>query len=750
MTIEIPQKRSVIKASADTFWMPSTVAFGPGTPISPAGPEENIRQMDYMVGRNYQIVPRAAESYTITFDQMRSISKLYGVMRSIIEKCKDEIRGIEWDIQVREGFTGYDEEAKKEKRFWDHPDGDNTFDQWLGAIEEDRLVIDAATIFKNRNKGGELTCLDYVDGATMLVLVNDKGKVPRWPEPAYEQVIKGYPRTQWTKNAISYRPYNVNTTGVYGFSHVESIIMTVNIALRRDTLFLEYFKSGNMPYGLVPGPENWTPEQMIKWQMKFDDLLSGDLSQRSKLVMFPGAKEPTFIQPLQFDAEFDEWLARIVCARFGKSPQPFARQMNRATAQTAQETSTDVSLVPTLQYYKSWFDELIAERGKPYLEFVWTSGQLHFQKQDAEINDIMLKSGACTLDYVREQKGLAPYKDGMGKEPMVWTGSGPLLLKDVIAGKTAAAPAAPFAPAPAKPTIPPAEPAKDADGIPIVRFEDIGKPEEKPVSGIPAAEKLVDPEKPAVEEAIKAELDAWEKFALKRIGKNSRAFKATVIPAELVGVIDAGMKGAATPEAIKAAFAAAKIRLAVKGGSGSGNFNHAGRPGEVGGSEGGGGSREFNPGQKEAINIYTKAPSFASRVRQGDIPASAQKYVKNLDSAIASSPIDEDIEVYRGVGNGVFPEGDLIGTEFTDKSFVSTTYSRDMATEFRQRTAGTKGGTIMQISIPRGTNALDMERSGFGIRNEREVLLGRNSLFRITSDSHRGSVRIITAEVVHG
>lgn len=526
MTITIPQKHAIIKATSEDFWTPTNVAFGPGVPISPAGPTEPARQMDYMVGRNYLVVPRAAEYHAVTFAQMRSISKLHGVLRTVIEKCKDEIRGIDWDIQTRSGFESYDEEAKKEKEFWEHPDGYHTFDQWLGALEEDRLVLDAPVIFKDWTKGGELARLEYVDGSTILVLVNDKGRVPDWPEPAYEQIIKGYPRTQWTKRAMSYRPYNVTTEGVYGFSHVESIIMTVNIALRRDTLFLEYFRSGNMPYGIVPGPETWTPDQMIRWQRQFDDMLSGDLSQRSKLIMFPGTGKPDYVQPLTFDAAFDEWLARIICARFGKSPQPYVHQMNRATAQTAQETATDVSLVPTLQYYKSWFDEILNERGKPYLQFMWTSGQLHFQMQDAQINDLMLKSGCATADWVREQKGLEPYEDGIGAEPMVWTNSGPVLLKDIVAGNVVA--------------------------NQLVTGQTPGQ-----TPGEDAQQSLRD-------ETIKSQLDAWEKFAIHRLGKKStRAFLTTVIPPDMVKEIGTGLKDATTAEAVKAVFSDVKKKMII-------------------------------------------------------------------------------------------------------------------------------------------------------------------------------------------
>ncbi|MGC2411735.1 MAG: hypothetical protein WA459_03435, partial [Stellaceae bacterium] len=44
--------------------------------------------------------------------------------------------------------------------------------------------------------------------------------------------------------------------------------------------------------------------------------------------------------------EFDEWLARIVCYAFSLPPTAFTRQINRATAETAQESSLAEGLWP--------------------------------------------------------------------------------------------------------------------------------------------------------------------------------------------------------------------------------------------------------------------------------------------------------------------------------------------------------------------------------------------------------------------
>jgi hypothetical protein len=229
------------------------------------------------------------------------------------------------------------------------------------------------------------------------------------------------------------------------------------------------------------------------------------------------------------DAVFDEWLARVMCARFGCSPAPYVRMMNRATAESVEEAATQESVVPLMQHLKAMIDDIIEhDMKKPYLEFKWTSGQLHYRLDDARINDMMLKSGAITLDFLRAQKGLHPYDDGMGARPLVWTGSVPVLLEDILSGNL--------------PGNGGAQP--NALDFPTLSID---KPEPSLSLGNEEEEELP-------ELAIRAELDAWRKFAEKRLGKPSRDFETKAVPATMASLIKAGLLKAKTIQEVKSVF----------------------------------------------------------------------------------------------------------------------------------------------------------------------------------------------------
>ena len=55
------------------------------------------------------------------------------------------------------------------------------------------LVTDAPAIEIRKNRGGGIVSLDYVDGSTFKVLIDNDGRRPLPPAPAYEQVIHGRP-----------------------------------------------------------------------------------------------------------------------------------------------------------------------------------------------------------------------------------------------------------------------------------------------------------------------------------------------------------------------------------------------------------------------------------------------------------------------------------------------------------------------------------------------------------------------------
>jgi hypothetical protein len=230
----------------------------------------------------------------------------------------------------------------------------------------------------------------------------------------------------------------------------------------------------------------------------------------------------------------------------------------------------------------------------------------------------------------------------------------------------------------------------------------------------------------------------------------------------------------------------------VKGGPGSGNFGHRGRPGFRGGSVAGGrgggaalnaertigtlvnaaqgrtfGDFDFetipddytdwnaslSPDERSAITYYVGAgyALINRRLRAEDTSnAKTNDRVRLLDAALARSEIPADGMLYRGITGRPFPEEP--GAVFADLGFSSTSVNPGIADNFSQsarvndpNNAGpVKDSQVMRIKVMKGQRGAYV--SNLGMALEDEILLPRGSLFKVeavTKDANRTIIDVI-------
>jgi hypothetical protein len=415
----------------------SDAQFGPGQPI-PATPEEQIRVLDFPVGVNTQITPRPYEPFG--FRQLRAFANVEPV-RLAIETRKDQIERLDWRILPKDEKAAKGDESAKARckaltKFFAKPDGVTPFAPWLRKTIEDLLAIDAPAWEKRRTVGGKLIGLDYVPGDTIKRLVDENGRTPLAPTPAYQQIIKGRVWADLSTEDLLYTPRNLRGSHLYGFSPVEQIIVTIQTVINRQAGQLAYFTEGNTPAGFLTGPEGWQPQHIKEMQQWLDSILSGDIGQRQKALFLPhGTTWNPFKQPPLKD-DFDEWLFRIVAFAFSLPPTPFVKQMNRSTGETDQDRALEEGVEPLKLWVKRALDGVIEDEfGYDDIEFDWSDTPAVDPKIQSEIDDRNWKNGTSLLNEIRDSRGLDPV-DG-GDEPMFMTATGPVLLSTVIAGAAA-------------------------------------------------------------------------------------------------------------------------------------------------------------------------------------------------------------------------------------------------------------------------------------------------------------------------
>jgi hypothetical protein len=420
--------RYIISGVTPSTW------FGPFQPLAPQAPPEVAgRQFDYPVGYNLDLRPRAGEP--ISFAQLRALADSSDLVRTVIETRKDQVERLDWTIRHRALPDGAPAARRRDPRiaeiedFFRMPDRMNFWSGWLRQLLEDLFVIDAPALYLRRTRAGRLYALEPIDGATVKRLLNADGRTPFPPDPAYQQVLHGLPAADLTTRDLLYRPRNLRAHRIYGYSPVEQIVMTVNIALRRQMFQLSYYTEGNVPEALIGTPENWGPNQIKEFQQYWDALLEGNLGQRRHAKFVPGGVAKTFIptRDAELKNDYDEWLARVVCFAFSISPQPFVDQMNRATADTAHAAALSEGLAPIQNWIKQLVDYVIVtEFHAPDLEFQWRDDSASDPATAANVAHIYVANGIKSINEVRAEIGLDPVPGGDAPMIITTTGATPL------------------------------------------------------------------------------------------------------------------------------------------------------------------------------------------------------------------------------------------------------------------------------------------------------------------------------------
>ncbi|SEJ55859.1 phage portal protein [Frateuria terrea] len=490
---------AIAGVSPDT-WM------SPNQPVQPVAQGAAGRQFDYPVGVNLTYTPRGTE--LTSFQQLRALADRCDLVRLAIETRKDQMSAMVWsvggvdDAKDTEGDTRVQTITALLKR----PDGVHSWQSWLRMVLEEVMVTDATSIYVRRRNNGEMYGFELIDGTTIKPLVDDTGRRPAPPSPAYQQVLKGIPAVDYTADELVYTPRNPRVHKFYGFSPVEQIILTVNIALRRMASQLQYFTEGNIPAAYASMPQDWSGEQIKQFQAYWDSVIEGDQGYKRKVRFVPGGTKVESVKDAPLKDEFDEWLARVVCYAFSLPPTAFIKQQNRSTSETQQEAALKEGLTPIMVWVKEVMDHLIqVHLGCPDLQFKWVEEESLDPAAQATILTTYQSHGAYTINEIRAKLGEKRITEPGGDAYLIFTASGAVPLEQVMAPPPAPVdPANPDEPPPrgGKPAPKPGDKAeKHADG-------DLNK----------AAEPLTNGEM-ELRDAFAAALDVVKQNAIKALKK---------------------------------------------------------------------------------------------------------------------------------------------------------------------------------------------------------------------------------------
>src|SRR6185312_2963660 len=346
-------------------------AFGPMSPIQPVPVDEpavpggfpDPRLWQYRVGWNLPTQPGSEGLKLASFDQLYTLANRYSVARRCIELRKEEIRGLEWQIELttkaakayqgdHKAMRDFGERAALATKFFRHPDPDFfSFGMWLDALLEEIFVYDALTLIMRPKYGkglgrgllgSDLDSIRLVSGPTIRPLLDMHGGKPRPPAPAYQQFLFGVPRSDYQTvitgsdiddyglagaevnrfraDTMLYAPLVSRRETPYGFPPVEQALLPLISALQKQEFQLDYFTEGTIPACYIsPGDPNMTPTQVRELQDALNGV-AGDPAYHLKVIVLPPGSKVMPQRAVDLADTFDTLVQTQVCMQFDVTP----------------------------------------------------------------------------------------------------------------------------------------------------------------------------------------------------------------------------------------------------------------------------------------------------------------------------------------------------------------------------------------------------------------------------------------------
>lgn len=407
--------------------------FGPGVPLAPQAPPEVAgRQFDFPVAININFRPRGSES--VDFPKLKRLAS-NPIVSMLIQRQKDLVCGVEWRIKPKSVVNpdaAEDPFIATLTEFFHEPDKEHDWGQWISALLDQLMVLDAVSIYCRPNRGGGLYSCELIDGSTIKPLLNELGRRPLPPDPAYQQILKGVPAEDYTSDELIYFPQSYRVDRVYGYSRVEQAIDLIEQSIARLRSQLGHWTHGNVGEGYFEAPQGWTPDDVNALEAKWNQMMSGSIEGRASVPFVPSGTVFHETKTNLLTDNYDEWLIRMLCFPFGVAPTPFMKQagLGHGSAETDKAAADEAGIASLLQFVTRLMNRIIRKQfGRADLEFAWIEDRELDPDTASQVDDRRIKNGSATINEVRDRNGEAPI-DG-GDIAMIYLPSGPVPVDQV-------------------------------------------------------------------------------------------------------------------------------------------------------------------------------------------------------------------------------------------------------------------------------------------------------------------------------
>ena len=470
--------------------------LGPSAPLLPAPIDTTLDESGRAVPRKYEYL--VAQNLNITQTLVP-----YQVLKALVEQCDiihrcveirvSEITKMDWSFTLSNnaitqimqeencshakaakiGREKYGDEIARLSEFWENPyvATDRSFVEWLTEALWQVFTFDQLCIYPRYSIGSKIDAkagdkvfpigFDVIDAPTVKILLDNRGDIPHPPAPAYQQILWGFPRGEFTASDdteaqsfysgagrdsrfLTDQMYvsvkNRRTWTVYGYSPVEQAIPAATLYLNRQRWMNAEYQEGAAPKTWMKSNSmEYDPVRLSALERVLNDKLAGSTAERHRVKLLPDGFEPIAMpsEGEKYKSDYDEFIIKRIASAFGVTPNALGvvprSGLGGSGEHKGQQDATDAVSQRPMEAYVVEFINALSRR------FLGMSKTVTFNLNDesnsgdeqmkATAFKTSLDSGQMTLNDVRGDLGLPLYDMAEADEPFVMTGTGPVFLK---------------------------------------------------------------------------------------------------------------------------------------------------------------------------------------------------------------------------------------------------------------------------------------------------------------------------------
>jgi hypothetical protein len=368
----------------------------------------------------------------------------------------------------------YGPDIKRLNRFWANPWRGHlkSLKQWVNMLQEENIVLDAVAIYPQRDGYGRVHSFRIIDGTTIKPLLNAYGHTPAPPYPAFQQILYGFPRGEYTatpvldddgnpvtdatgqpvleepfdSDELFYWRDNTRTFSPYGQSDVERALISASLYLKRQGWMVAEYTDGATPVTwLVPegvGADQVDPRQRRKWEDALNEEMGGRTRARHRIKVAPPGFKPEMManEAERYKPEYDLHLIKLVALHLGVNIAELGFTEAKGLGSSGyHEGQADVQDRNGRKPDSEMIADIIMELSRTYLdvpeelEFAFTGLEAEDEGAADEVADRQVKGARRTLNEDRRRLGQPLYGFPEADMPFIATQRGLIFLEGASA-----------------------------------------------------------------------------------------------------------------------------------------------------------------------------------------------------------------------------------------------------------------------------------------------------------------------------